>query len=26
VLVVTHDESFPAHRRVRLGAREMARV
>ena len=26
VLVVTHDESFPAHRRVRLGAREAARV
>ena len=26
VLVVTHDESFPAHRRMRLGAREAARV
>jgi energy-coupling factor transport system ATP-binding protein len=25
-LVVTHDSSFPAHRRVRLGAREAARV
>jgi energy-coupling factor transport system ATP-binding protein len=26
VLVVTHDEAFPAHRRVRLGVRETAHV
>jgi energy-coupling factor transport system ATP-binding protein len=26
VLVVTHDETFPAHRRVRLGVREAAHV